>query len=175
MIYHLTRTFFQAAPQKPAVKQSLFNLPPSSRGGFGGKATTIFKHSCHSSSGGSNPAWDINMVANAPAVYPWTVIWPYLSGCQRLYLEVCAHAYKVWYVHVQMLKITFPFELYFKRESPKNFPQTFCAKNFLLNFNHSVSLLAQGQACSSFSGCLQPTLCQRWIQEKNWILGKAIF
>ena len=28
----------------------------SSRGGFGGKATTMFKHSCHFSPGGSNPA-----------------------------------------------------------------------------------------------------------------------
>ena len=29
----------------------------SSRGGLGGKATTMFKHSCHFSPGGSNPAW----------------------------------------------------------------------------------------------------------------------
>ena len=27
----------------------------SSRGGLGGKATTMFKHSCHFSPGGSNP------------------------------------------------------------------------------------------------------------------------
>ena len=46
----------------------------SSRGGLGGKATTMFKHSCNFSPGGSNPAWGINMIANELAVYPWTVI-----------------------------------------------------------------------------------------------------
>ena len=59
----------------------------SSRGGLGGKAMTMFKHSCHFSPGGSNPAWGINTVSNAPTVYPWTVIWPYLSGCQSYYLD----------------------------------------------------------------------------------------
>ena len=46
----------------------------SSHGGLGGKATMMFKHSYHFSPGGSNPAGGINRVANAPIVYPWTVI-----------------------------------------------------------------------------------------------------
>ena len=35
---------------------SKFKRPISSRGGLGGKAMTMFKHSCHFSPGGSNPA-----------------------------------------------------------------------------------------------------------------------
>ena len=31
----------------------------SSRGGLGGKAITMFKHSCHFSPGELNPAWGI--------------------------------------------------------------------------------------------------------------------
>ena len=47
----------------------------------------MLKHSCYFSPSGSNSTWGINTVANTPAIYPRTVIWPYLSGCQRYRIE----------------------------------------------------------------------------------------
>ena len=79
--YQITESFhfYQYPDLRPYNNKKVQHGSVSSRGGLGGKATTIFKRSCHFSPGGSNPAWGINTVDYAPAV-----IWPFLDCCIQI-------------------------------------------------------------------------------------------